>query len=56
MKSLGITGNIGSGKSSVLSFLSNNRTSTYDLDKVAKDFYKTEEKIKHNFVKLLQQV
>jgi dephospho-CoA kinase len=46
MKSLGITGNIGSGKSSVLSFLSNNRTSTYDLDKVAKDFYKTEEEIK----------
>ena len=50
MKSLGITGNIGSGKSSVLSFLSNNRTSTYDLDKVAKDFYKTEEKIKQQVI------
>lgn len=50
MKSLGITGNIGSGKSSALSFLSNNRTSTYDLDKVAKDFYKTEEKIKQQVI------
>ncbi|MBA47348.1 MAG: dephospho-CoA kinase [Dehalococcoidia bacterium] len=50
MKSLGITGNIGSGKSSVLSFLSNNRTSTYDLDKVAKEFYKTEEKIKQKVI------
>ena len=50
MKSLGITGNIGSGKSSALSFLSNNRTSTYDLDKVAKDFYNTEEKIKQQVI------
>ena len=37
MKSLGITGNIGSGKSYVLDFLSKKFIKTYDLDKIAKN-------------------
>ena len=46
MITLGITGNIGSGKSSVLNILKNMGIETYDLDNVAKDFYATDDKIK----------
>ena len=46
MKTLGITGNIGSGKSSVLEILKNKGINTYDLDEVAKDYYKYNEDIK----------
>jgi len=46
MITLGITGNIGSGKSSVLNILRNMGVETYDLDNVAKDFYSTDDKIK----------
>ena len=42
MKSLGITGNIGTGKSSVLHILKNMGITTYDLDVVAKEFYKAD--------------
>ena len=43
MITLGITGNIGSGKSSVLNILRNMGVETYDLDNVAKDFYATDD-------------
>ena len=46
MITLGITGNIGSGKSSVLNILKNMGIETYDLDNVAKDLYATDDKIK----------
>ena len=39
MITLGITGNIGSGKSTVLKILSKKSIKTFDLDKIAKDFY-----------------
>jgi len=41
MKSLGITGNIGTGKSSVLDILKNKGIQTFDLDNVAKNLYKS---------------
>lgn len=41
MKSLGITGNIGTGKSSVLNILKNKGIKTFDLDNVAKNLYKS---------------
>ena len=41
MKSLGITGNIGTGKSSVLDILKNKGIRTFDLDNVAKNLYKS---------------
>ena len=40
MKSLAITGNVGSGKSSVLNILSRKSIDTFDLDNVAKSIYK----------------
>ena len=45
MITLGITGNIGSGKSTVLKILSKKSINAFDLDKIAKDFY-----ISDNFV------
>ena len=41
MKSLGITGNIWTGKSSVLDILKNKGIQTFDLDNVAKNLYKS---------------
>ena len=41
MKSLGITGNIGTGKSSVLDIIKNKGIQTFDLDNVAKNLYKS---------------
>ena len=41
MKSLGITGYIGTGKSSVLDILKNKGIQTFDLDNVAKNLYKS---------------
>ena len=45
MITLGITGNIGSGKSTVLKILSKKSINIFDLDEIAKDFY-----ISDNFV------
>jgi len=56
MKSLGITGNIGTGKSSVLHILKNMGITTYDLDVVAKEFYKADTDIKNKVLKLFPSV
>ena len=52
MKSLGITGNIGSGKSYILNFLSKKSIKTYDLDYVAKTIYKEDESVKDEIIKI----
>lgn len=56
MKSLGITGNIGSGKSSVLEFLKEMGNTTFDLDDIAKNFYKTDSVIKNNVIDIFPNV
>ena len=56
MKSLGITGNIGSGKSYVLDFLSKKFIKTYDLDKIAKNIYKEDESVKDEILKIFPEV
>jgi dephospho-CoA kinase len=56
MKSLGITGNIGSGKSSVLYILKSMGIITYDLDDVAKNFYMTDMNIKKNVLEIFPSV
>lgn len=56
MKSLGITGNIGSGKSYVLDFLSKKFIKTYDLDKIAKNIYKEDELVKQEILQIFPDV
>ena len=56
MKSLGITGNIGSGKSSVLNIVKNMGNTTYDLDDVAKNFYKNDPNIKNDILEIFPKV
>ena len=56
MKSLGITGNIGSGKSYILNFLSKKSIKTYDLDYVAKTIYKEDESVKDEILKIFPDV
>jgi len=56
MKSLGITGNIGSGKSYVLDFLSKKIIKTYDLDKIAKNIYKEDELVKQEILQIFPDV
>ena len=56
MKSLGITGNIGSGKSYVLDFLSKKFIKTYDLDKIAKNIYKEDELVKQEILQIFPEV
>ncbi|MAM45050.1 MAG: dephospho-CoA kinase [Chloroflexi bacterium] len=56
MITLGITGNIGSGKSSVLNILKNMGIETYDLDNVAKDLYATDDKIKEQVLSTFPSV
>ena len=45
MKSLAITGNVGSGKSSVLNILSRKSIDTFDLDNIAKTIYKNNKEV-----------
>ena len=45
MKSLAITGNVGSGKSSVLNILSRKSIDTFDLDNIAKSIYKDNKEV-----------
>tara|TARA_B100000945_G_scaffold237921_1_gene193990 strand:- start:63682 stop:64281 length:600 start_codon:yes stop_codon:yes gene_type:complete len=45
MKSLAITGNVGSGKSSVLNILSRKSIDTFDLDNIAKSIYKNNKEV-----------
>ena len=45
MKSLAITGNFGSGKSSVLNILSRKSIDTFDLDNIAKSIYKDNKEV-----------
>ena len=56
MKSLGITGNIGSGKSTVLKFLKEMGNTTYDLDEIAKNFYTTDTNIKNKVLEIFPRV
>ena len=56
MKSLGITGNIGSGKSYVLDFLSKKFIKTYDMDKIAKNIYKEDELVKQEILQIFPDV
>ena len=56
MKSLGITGNIGSGKSTVLKFLKEMGNTTYDLDEIAKNFYTTDTNIKNKVLEIFPHV
>jgi len=56
MKSLGITGNIGSGKSTVLKFLKEMGNTTYDLDEIAKNFYTTDTNIKNKVLGIFPHV
>ncbi len=56
MNSLGITGNIGSGKSSVLYILKSMGIITYDLDEVAKNFYMTDMNVKKNVLEVFPSV
>lgn len=45
MKSLAITGNVGSGKSAVLNILSRKSIDTFDLDNIAKSIYKNNKEV-----------
>lgn len=45
MKSLAITGNVGSGKSSVLNILRRKSIDTFDLDNIAKSIYKNNKEV-----------
>ena len=45
MKSLAITGNVGSGKSSVFNILSRKSIATFDLDNIAKSIYKDNKEV-----------
>ena len=56
MIKVAVTGNIGSGKSYVLDFLSKKFIKTYDLDKIAKNIYKEDELVKQEILQIFPDV